>query len=476
MSFKSWSFLFFFVVVFVVHHKLPERFRWVWLLLASYVFYMGSYPAYAILLASSTLLSYGFGLKIEQSLPEDKARWLALSISLQLSLLLCFKYLAFAIHTWNAWTPWSLPVWKWVLPVGISFYTFQALSYTIDVYRGDIPATRDLGRFALYISFFPQLVAGPIERASRILPQLKVFRGWDANLARRGLRLMLAGFFLKIFIADQIGVVVNPIFKSVAMVESPSLVLATMLFAFQIYSDFAGYSLIAIGAASTLGVRLTINFNRPYLATSVAEFWRRWHITLSTWFRDYVYISLGGNRVHVRRLYFNLFVVFALSGLWHGAKWTFVIWGVLHGMFMIVGHATQGLRQRFSALIGLDRFPRTVRVFQVFVTFVLVCLGWVFFRADNLDVAMYILFHLFDDWSLKAWMEAITRLYSLPFVLSCLSILGLWVFDAWTDNVDTEEAFARWPVVLRWCTYLLALLLLFFWGAFQKEPFFYFQF
>lgn len=476
MSFKSWSFLFFFALVFLVHHRLPERFRWVWLLLASYIFYMGAHPAYAILLASSTLLSFGFGLKIEKSTPPYKARWLALSIGLQLSLLLCFKYLAFAINILNMVTPWSLPVWKWVLPVGISFYTFQALSYTIDVYREDIPATRDLGRFALYISFFPQLVAGPIERATRILPQLQKFLEWDEALIRRGLRLMLAGFFLKIFIADQIGAVVNPIYKSAAMVESPSLILATVFFAFQIYCDFAGYSLIAIGAASTLGVRLTINFNRPYLAASVAEFWRRWHITLSTWFRDYVYISLGGNRVHVRRLYLNLFVVFALSGLWHGAKWTFVVWGVLHGVFMIVGHATQSFRQRAASTFRLDTFPRVLRLFRVFVTFVLVCVGWVFFRADNLDVAMYILFHLFDDLSLQAWMEAFNRLYSFPFVLCCLSIVGLWVFDACTDGVKTEDTFAKWPVVLRWSVYLLALLLIFFWGAFHQEPFIYFQF
>jgi len=390
MLFNSLPFLLFFPVVCVVYYCIPGswlRLRNLFLLAASYYFYMNWEPAYALLLLTSTVVTYASALGIAGCTEGRKRKaWLVASLVVNVSLLVAFKYYNFLssivvalMHCCGV--SMVIPVSKLLLPVGISFYTFQALGYTIDVYRGTTAVERDVWTYALFVSFFPQLVAGPIERSNHLLPQFKrVHRpGYDDGM--RGLRMMVWGYFLKLVVADRCGDYVNAVFNHLDMHNGGSYAVAALLFPFQIYGDFAGYSLIAIGAARILGFRLMENFRRPYLSCSVGEFWHRWHVSLSTWFKDYVYIPLGGNRVSRPRQYWNLMVTFVVSGLWHGANWTFLCWGALHGMLLCVEKAV-----RLPSLTRRARWPwgQVGRLGRWLLTFVLVCLAWVFFRADTL--------------------------------------------------------------------------------------------
>ena len=398
MLFNSLPFLLFFPVVCVVYYCIPGswlRLRNLFLLAASYYFYMNWEPAYALLLLTSTVVTYASALGIagctvhSTSSARDRRKrkaWLVASLVLNLSLLVAFKYYNFLSSILVALmdccgVSMEIPVSKLLLPVGISFYTFQALGYTIDVYRGTTSVERDVWTYALFVSFFPQLVAGPIERSNNLLPQFKqVHRpGYDDGMT--GLRMMVWGYFLKLVVADRCGDYVNAVFNHLDMHNGGSYAVAALLFPFQIYGDFAGYSLIAIGAARILGFRLMENFRRPYLSCSVGEFWHRWHVSLSTWFKDYVYIPLGGNRVSRPRQYWNLMVTFVVSGLWHGANWTFLCWGALHGMLLCIEKAVKlpTLMQRAWWLGG-----QVSRLGRWLLTFVLVSLAWVFFRADTL--------------------------------------------------------------------------------------------
>ena len=331
MFFNSLEFAVFFPIVVGLYLLTPERFRWTLLLAASYYFYAAWKAEYLILILVSTLIDYTVALRMEKaSNPAKRRSWLIVSLCSNLGILFSFKYFNFfndSVRTvfdqFNIF--YDVPAFEVLLPVGISFYTFQTLSYTIDVYRGQRPAERHIGIFALYVAFFPQLVAGPIERSTRLLPQF--FKKVELTYERTvdGLRLMLWGFFKKLVIADRVGAYVDVVYASPDDHSGMTVLIATYFFAFQIFCDFSGYSDIAIGSARILGYDLMDNFRRPYFSKSISEFWRRWHISLSTWFRDYVYIPLGGNRVVKWRWYYNLMVVFVVSGLWHGANWTFVV-------------------------------------------------------------------------------------------------------------------------------------------------------
>jgi len=335
MLFNSLDFLIFFPVIVGLYFALSPKYRWVLLLGASYYFYMCWKAEYIILIVFSTLVDY-FAARQMARIQEKKKRrpFLYLSLLSNLGLLFFFKYWNFfsgetraLLDSWNIMA--DVPTFQLLLPVGISFYTFQTLSYTIDVYNGKLEPEKNLGRFALYVSFFPQLVAGPIERATHLLPQLRQTFDFDYQRVVSGLQQMLWGFFKKVVIADRLAVYVNEIYASPGDENGLALLLATYFFAFQIYCDFSGYSDIAIGAARVMGYDLMENFRTPYLSKSIREFWSRWHISLSTWFRDYLYIPLGGNRVPQVRWFLNLFIVFVVSGFWHGANWTFLIWGAL---------------------------------------------------------------------------------------------------------------------------------------------------
>ena len=393
MSFNSFQFLIFFAVVVAFYFSIPQRFRWILLLGASYYFYMCWNTRYVVLIVVSTLSAYHSGIQMGKTkLRSKRRRYLLLSLLINLGLLFSFKYFNFFNDSFRSVFQhynilYTIPALEVLLPVGISFYTFQVLSYSIDMYRGDGEPEKHLGIFALYVAFFPQLVAGPIERSTHLLPQFHKDKVFDYKRVTDGLKLMLWGFFKKVVIADRLALVVDRVYSEPTRYTGLPLVIATYFFAFQIYCDFSGYSDIAIGGAQVMGYDLMSNFRRPYFSRSVSEFWRRWHISLSSWFRDYLYIPLGGSRVGKPRLGLNLLVTFLVSGLWHGANWTFVIWGALHGSYLVLSTWTASLRGEISTILYLNKFPKVRELVRVMVTFHLVLFAWIFFRADSISDA-----------------------------------------------------------------------------------------
>ena len=399
MNFNSLQYYLFLPIVIVLYYILPVKLRTPLLLLASYFFYMCWRPEYALLILTSTIITYFCGRCISRY-PERKKFWLAASLVLNLAILFFFKYFNFAAGlisdilgsaNLNITAP-SLDI---LLPVGISFYTFQALGYTIDVYRGDIEAEKSFPIYALFVSFFPQLVAGPIERSRNLLPQFREVHRFSWDKICQGMLPFLWGLFKKIVIADQLAVIVNTVYAAPENFAPYQLVVATIAFAFQIYCDFSAYSDIARGSATMLGFRLMRNFDSPYFATSVKDFWRRWHISLSTWFRDYLYFPLGGSRCSQTRHYLNLLIVFAVSGLWHGAALTFIVWGLLNGIYQVVSLITAPVRKKIQVALHLKDSNLLLTIFRYAVTFALICIAWVFFRADSLGDATYILSAIF---------------------------------------------------------------------------------
>ena len=387
MLFNSFEFLLFFPTVCLIYFLLAKnKYRNPFLLLASYYFYMNWKPVYAVLILASTLLTYACGLLVEKHSDDGRKKkaFLVISLLLNFGILFIFKYLNFINESVFALLSsvglrWEVPKLNILLPVGISFYTFQAVGYSIDVYRGTIRAEKSFSTYALFVSFFPQLVAGPIERASNLLPQFHVEHNFDADDVTEGIKQMVWGFFMKLCVADILSSYVDAVYNNVANHNGTSMLLATFFFAFQIYCDFAGYSNIAIGAARVMGFRLMENFRQPYLSLSIKEFWRRWHISLSSWFTDYLYIPLGGNRVKYGRHLANLMITFLVSGLWHGANWTFVLWGALHGTYLI-------LENIFRKYVYAPKNETVIsRLFSNLICFVLVCFAWIFFRSNTIE-------------------------------------------------------------------------------------------
>ncbi len=383
MLFNSVGYLVFLPVVVGVTFLLPNRFRWMWLLAASYFFYMCWNAAYALLLVASTLIAYFAGLVCDSTQDHRKKKLaLAASVVVNLSILVVFKYWRFINHSMTGlfgalhWR-WPVPDLDVLLPVGISFFTFQSMSYTFDVYRGKIKAERHLGYLGLYKAFFPQMVAGPIERGGHLLPQFRADHPWDWARVASGLELILWGLFKKVVIADRLSLFVDAVYNNVPRHNATDYALATYLFAFQIYCDFSGYSDIAIGSARILGIDLMKNFYAPYFSRSIQEFWRRWHISLSTWLRDYLYIPLGGSRNGKFNTYKNLLVTMLLGGLWHGASWNFVAWGGIHGILLC------GSRGSRLSTAEIDCQAWWVKGLKIFITFNLVCFAWIFFRSSS---------------------------------------------------------------------------------------------
>ncbi|MEM7040393.1 MAG: MBOAT family O-acyltransferase, partial [Bacteroidota bacterium] len=351
---------------------------------------------YIVLIIGSTITDYYVAQEIHRSDEKRRRKMLLfLSIGVNLGLLFAFKYFNFFADSvgWlmhQANMDYMIPTLDVVLPVGISFYTFQTLSYTIDVYYGRTKPETHFGIFALFVSFWPQLVAGPIERSNRLLPQFRMHFDFDYARTIWGLNRMAYGFFKKVVVADRLSIYVNEVFGNIDEFTTIPILIASVFFAFQIYCDFSGYTDIAIGCAAIMGFTLMENFDRPYLSRSIGEFWKRWHISLSSWFRDYVYIPLGGNRTVKWRWYYNLFITFLVSGLWHGANWTYVVWGALHGFYLVSSRMSVGVRKKIADTLRLDRFPRMVALHEVLLTFVLVVIGWIFFRAENMADASLI--------------------------------------------------------------------------------------
>lgn len=493
MIFNSVAYLAFFPIVVILYFALPQKLRNFWLLLMSYFFYMNWNAKYALLLFGSTLVTYTCSLVLEV-LRNKKAKTgmnLALLISflLNLSILFVFKYANFFFdnieHISSLFGTGLHPRrFDLILPVGISFYIFQALGYTMDVYRGEIKAEKNFFKYALFVSFFPQLVAGPIERSKNLLKQFDEKHTFDVYRVRYGLLLMAWGIFMKVVIADQISIIVQNVYGNYLAFTGAEILLATMLFALQIYCDFGGYSYIAIGSAKVLGFTLMDNFRAPYISTSVHEFWKRWHISLTTWFTDYLYIPLGGNRKGKLRKYINVMIIFLVSGLWHGADFTFVIWGGLNGLYMVLEELTQGIRDKLFAKLKVDKQRFSYKFFAGLFTFLLVDFSWLFFCADSMQTVVGMLRQAKANPGINRMFFATLTTLGVDVqtaVVLVLSIMALILFDVMLrKNIDMIHAILKQGACFRYFIYVLLLLTIMMFGVYGYEyaqtAFIYFQF
>jgi len=441
------------------------------ILCGSYFFYMSWRPEFGLLLFGTTLVDWYLALVMaRQQTPLRKKLVLALAVAANISVLFFFKYFDFATSSLWSLFGYSDPlVLNILLPIGISFYTFQSIAYMVDVYRKDLQPERNFFRYATFVSFFPHLVAGPILRPANILPQIRQHKEWSAENLKIGLFYIATGLIKKVVIADRLGVFVDQVYLQPELYSGATLLAATYLFAFQIYCDFSGYTDIAIGSARILGYTIPDNFRQPYFSQSLTEFWRRWHISLSSWLRDYLYIPLGGNRKGTVRTYANLLITMFLGGLWHGAAWTFVIWGLLHGLYLAA--------ERFIAkLAGADAGARSksywAAALRVLVAFNLVSFAWIFFRADSLDDALYIIKSIFGHFG---------TLYSPTIPLTSLALYGILIlvllaFDYWQGHERAAEKFAALKWYWRWPLAYAAIFGLIFFAAQSGAQFIYFQF
>lgn len=488
MLFNSFQFLVFFIAVVFFYYLLPHRFRWILLLAASYYFYMVWKPALIVLIVFSTFINYILSLAIERERQERKRKhFLLASIFINFGLLFIFKYLVFLNQSimglfMKTGVTYPIPDFDIILPMGISFYTFQAASYTIDVYRKKIKPIRHYGIFSLYITFFPQLVAGPIERSENLLPQFYQKHRFRLKRMVMGFKIMLLGFFKKIVIADRVAMLVNTVYASPEQYGGLAFIIATVLFAFQIYCDFSGYSDIALGAARVLGFQLMKNFENPFLSKSIKEHWRRWHISLSSWFMDYVYIPLGGNRGGKWKAYRNTMITFLVSGLWHGSNWTYVIWGGIHGFYQVTGSITSEIRNRIKQFFHVEN-SRLVSGCSVLFTFGLICFAFIFFRSKNLEQAIYIIRHLFSDvslWSNKQYLyELITGMgvQLTELIVICGAILFLMTMEVISGKRQVYEMIEKKNLLVRLAFYVFVASAVLTLGVYYNAgEFIYFQF
>lgn len=485
MLFNSFTFLGFFAVLVVTYYLLPHRFRWLLLIAASLYFYALFNTSYVLLLLGTGLVAYLIGLAMAATQEQRKKRlWLVLGVLASLAPLFVYKYFDFFAASFDALlnqafaasTPQQFsPRLGLLLPAGLSFFTFSCVSYVADVYQQKLPAERNIGNFMLYVAFFPKLLAGPIERATTFLPQLLKPIRFSGENVTLGLQLILWGLFKKVVIADRLAVFVDAAYKTPSTSSPADLVVATYFFAFQIYCDFSGYTDIAIGAAKVLGIDLMENFRRPYLSTSVVEFWgkNRWHISLSRWFRDYMFIPMGGSRVSVPRHLWNLFAVFLVSGLWHGANWTFVIWGALNGIYQVIATILRGTGDKIGKSL---RLPSPVASFlSAVLTFHLILVTWVFFRASSLDDATTVFTTVGKNLANMPNLLA-ARAYGTEIYLSGGLILVLLVVELLDENRAIWEKLRVRPTYVRWAVYYVLLLALLILGSWQMRQFVYMQF
>lgn len=480
MLFNSLEFLIFFPIVIALYFAISPKYRWILLLVASYYFYMCWNYKYIILIAFSTLVDYFAAIYMSRAGTKNRKKFfLYLSLVSNLGLLFFFKYFNFfgenineLFEQLNIFS--TVPTFDLLLPVGISFYTFQTLSYTIDVYTGRKSPELHLGKFALYVSFFPQLVAGPIERSTRLLPQMHQTYAFDYERVKNGILLMLWGFFKKVVIADRLSEYVNLVYNHPGDYGGFQNLIATFFFGTQIYCDFSGYSDIAIGAALIMGFSLMENFKRPYLSMDIREFWQRWHISLSTWFRDYLYIPLGGNRVIKWRWYYNLFITFVISGLWHGANWTFLIWGALHGIYLIAGILFINWRNKIAAVVGLTKMVSVNKFLNLSWTFILVYFAWIFFRSNSLNDSFVIIESIFNFSTYNLDVQLFH--FSSDFYLSFLLIGFLILIEVLQERFELVGKLMAMPRLVKWSLFLIVVGAVVVLGKWDESDFLYFQF
>jgi alginate O-acetyltransferase complex protein AlgI len=480
MLFNSLEFLIFFPIVTALYFILPHKIRWFLLLVSSCIFYMAFVPKYILILAVTIVIDYCAGILIDRMQGNNKRIFLIISILTNVGILFVFKYFNFFngnVAYLAKLLHWNYPISSLsiILPIGLSFHTFQSMSYIIEVYRGHQKPEKHFGIYALYVMYYPQLVAGPIERPQNMLWQFHKEFKFDSKRAADGLKLMAWGFFKKIVIADNLALVVNGAYNTPAGASGLSLLIATYFFAFQIYCDFSGYTDIARGASRIMGIELMENFKRPYLSKTISEFWRRWHISLSSWFSDYVYISLGGNRCAKWKWHTNLMIVFLLSGLWHGAAWTYVIWGGLNGFYLVFALWTKGIRGKIASACKIDKYPHLQNFIKVFISFNLICFSWIFFRASSLKSAVFIIKKIATDFSFRLDMSAVgVSRYQLVLCLGL--IVFLWLVQLLQRSRVLSEEIAKRPLYVRWGLYYAALLIIIVLGVFNTNSFIYFQF
>ncbi len=497
MSFVSVDYLFFFPIVVLAYFIIPRKIRMYWLLFASYYFYMSWNAKYGLLLLFSTAVTYCCGLLLEivsshRGMMDSKVIKtiiLFTCLILDLGILFYFKYTNFMIENVNIiisrfGLPLRYPERDIILPVGISFFVFQSIGYTIDVYRNEIKAEKNLFRYALFISFFPQLVAGPIERSKNLLAQFRETTEFDVDDAKNGLLTIAYGVFMKLAVADNIASVIDPIFDNPAEYSGMVCMLATILFAFQIYCDFNGYTQIAIGSARVLGFKLNPNFDSPYMGTSVKDFWRRWHISLTSWFRDYLYIPLGGGRKGKLRKQINTMIVFLCSGLWHGAGWHYVLWGGINGAFSVIEDVFDPMWNRITKRLSIKTDSYAYRVFCRIITFCLVDFTMLIFRASNLRMAFEMIGKIVNDLRFAWFMDMnFVEVFASPnkMMMVLIPILAVIIIDiASCYGKDIRAAIFGQQIVFRWIIYAFVMLAILYWGNYgtdyEQTEFIYFAF
>lgn len=512
MLFNSFKFLIFFIIIIIINFIFTQKvkkpfFTQCFLLLASLYFYMSWNPKYIILIITSIIITYTSGILME-IYNHRKKLFLITSLILNLLILFFFKYLNFSFEILqNFLTLFGIRIsnlnFHFLLPVGISFYTFQALGYTIDVYRGTVKAEKNFITYALFVTFFPQLVAGPIERTKHLLPQFKQNHLFDVDMAVSGLKLAAWGLFQKMVIADRLAIYVNSVYTDISAYNSLAVLLSVFFFSFQILCDFAGYSNIAIGVARILGFNLMKNFNAPYLAISVNDFWKRWHISLSSYFRDYVYIPLGGNRVSKYRHLLNIFITFIISGIWHGAGWNFICWGFLHAAYQIFASLTVSIREKIKTFFKTPISGLPIRLIKIFITFIFITFAWIFFRADSISDALLIikkityfpadLMIMFNDFSVYGVIGSVKKALFLTtiieqgifaingfgiveLIISFFVILVLVLSDILSQKDSLLFKIKNMPPIFRFIAYYFFILFIVFFGMYTNNQFIYFQF
>lgn len=499
MIFNSLHFLVFFPIVVLLYMVIPARVKYIWLLIASYYFYMSWNPKYVILIVFSTAVTWLSGILLDSKKECGQTKtWkkavVAVSFIVNLAILGFFKYFNFFLDNLNRLlghinvqaisNPFDV-----ILPVGISFYTFQALSYTVDVYRGNVKAEKNILKYALFVSFFPQLVAGPIERSGNLLGDIRDIenkRMWDWARIKSGLITMLYGMFLKIVVADRVALMVNQIYANYQSCDPMILIIGAIGFSIQIYCDFSSYSTIAIGAARVMGFTLMENFETPYFSRSIKDFWRRWHISLSTWFRDYLYIPLGGNRCSKLRKHFNLMVTFLVSGLWHGAGWHYIIWGGLHGAYQVIGENLMPVRKKLISAFHVKIDSISYKCGQTLITFVLVTFAWIFFRADSLSMALDYIRHMFamGDFQFNFFNEGLymlgmDRFEWKVFIVSIVIMFGVGIVR-YNRGLKIDQFLDKQMTWFRWGVLFLLFFMTIIFGQYgpeySQQAFIYFQF
>jgi D-alanyl-lipoteichoic acid acyltransferase DltB (MBOAT superfamily) len=494
MLFNSIHFVFFFIVVTSIYFVIPHKTKPLFLLISSCYFYMMFVPVYILILGGTIVLDFFLAPLMAARTGHARRLLLILSLVANIGILATFKYYNFFIENIETTLAWMgienhLPYLDILLPIGLSFHTFQAMSYIIEVYRGNQKPEQNFVIYAVYVMFYPQLVAGPIERPQNMLHQFREDHPFRYEQVVDGLKLMAWGFFKKIVVADRLALMVNYVYDAPQQHEGLSIVLATVCFAFQVYCDFSGYSDIALGTAGVMGFNLMKNFDSPYFSLSISEFWRRWHISLSTWFKDYVYIPLGGSRVPKWRWNANLMIVFLISGLWHGASWMFIIWGALHGIFLILENVTKGVWSKIARAFNLAPVWLGMNFIRLAVTFSCVCFAWIFFRAASMKDATYMVTHLFSGWrnSISSIMTNInlSREHNLylglsfaEFVAAWLSVLVLLAGEWYQKRRGISNPLILFQHTrLRWAVYYVLLMAIVLLGVYSKsQQFIYFQF